>query len=226
MSRIFGSLSITSLLLILLAMTYGLLNGDYNRIVRQLKQTQLDGVRMPDDAVSSSPVDSAQTAPPGGVPPGMDSQLVAELRRVQWHARNHMLLGVFASVMTALVQCVGVTYFIGTSRWFKEVVDAYALDVGIVAESSRIKRSSFPFAMLGIATIVCVAAFGAAADPGTLRENTGQWVAPHYTAAIIGLCLIAFALYRQARAIQRNQELIDRVMRCVHDARVARHLEV
>ena len=227
MARIFGSLSIASLLLILLTLTYGLLNGDYNSLVVQLKRTQANPPAVDGREPASGGEETAVAAETSAnQPPAIDKRLLAELRRVQWHTRNHMLLGVLAAVVTALVQCVGVTYFIGTGRWFKEVVEAYSLDTEIVADSSRIKRSSFPFAMLGIATVLAIAALGAASDPGTLRENTDKWVTPHYTAAIIGLCVIAIALYRQARAIQQNQQLIDDVMQRVHDARVARQLEV
>lgn len=231
MSRIFSSLSVASVLLILLALVYGLRNGDYNGLVNQLKQ-QRRGASSQNEHQVGQPGggelinQSYGTRVPLATSTEIDPKLLAELRRTQWHVRNHMLLGVFAAVVTALVQCVGVTYFIGTGRWFKEVVDAYALDAGIVTQSTRIKRSSFPFAMLGIASILLIAALGAASDPGTLHEHTDRWVEPHYWTAILGMTVIGFALYRQALAIQRNQQLIDDVMQQVHDARVARNLEV
>ena len=36
--------------------------------------------------------------------------------------RVHTLLGLLISVMGVLVNCLSVTYFIGTGRWCKEVV--------------------------------------------------------------------------------------------------------
>ncbi len=220
MSRIFSSLSITSLALILLTLTYGVFGGDYNGLAQQLQQS-----RREQQSPSNFAGPAAERQRAGATGQDADQSSV-ELRQVQWHARNHMLLGIFAAIITALVQSIGVTYFIGTGRWFKEVSDAYTLSPEIVQESVRIKRSSFPFAMLGIATILAIAALGAAADPGTLRETTGSWVAPHYWTAIIGLCVIAFSLQKQAGAIRRNQQLIDRVMQLVHDARIARQLPV
>lgn len=219
MSRIFSSLSITSLFLILLTLTYGILAGDYNGLARQLRQSSIES-QPPNagESISSGAGSNASVT--------RETPDVVELRRVQWHARNHILLGIFAAIVTALVQSIGVTYFIGTGRWFKEVSQAYSLDPEIVRESGEIKRSSFPFAMLGIFTIVAIAALGAAADPGTLRETTANWVAPHYWTAIIGICVIAFSLHKQASAIRRNQDLIDRVMRLVQEARSARQLPV
>jgi hypothetical protein len=246
MVYIFRSLSITSLALVFLTLTYGLWNGDYNGLVGQLRQARstahpsvgagdegaAEGPRVPQLAAGSAAKNDLaaerghDAQPSAGASAQLDPRLLAELRRVQWHTRNHMLLGVLAAVVTALVQCVGVTYFIGTSRWVKEVADAYALDPVFVETSSRIKRSAFPFAILGIAAVLTIAALGAASDPGTLRPLTERWVMPHYTAALTGFCVIAFSLYRQAGAIHENQQLIDDVMLRVREARIARKLEV
>jgi hypothetical protein len=43
-------------------------------------------------------------------------------------AAVHILLGVLAALVTVLVNSISVTYFIGTSRWCKEVADVYHLD--------------------------------------------------------------------------------------------------
>jgi hypothetical protein len=131
-----------------------------------------------------------------------------------------------ATLVAVLVHSIGITYFIGTGRWCKEVVEAYALDEAFLKEGTQLKRASFPFAMLGIATVLTVGAFGAAADPGTLRETTAAWVAPHYWAAAIGTAALGVALWMQAIAIRRNQDLIERVVSAVRDVRAARGLEV
>ena len=40
----------------------------------------------------------------------------------------HMLLGAAAALMTVLVNSITITYFIGTSRWCKEVCETYQLE--------------------------------------------------------------------------------------------------
>jgi hypothetical protein len=128
--------------------------------------------------------------------------------------------------VTVLVQSIGVTYFIGTGRWCKEVVDAYGLDASLIDRSNRLKRAAFPFAMLGIAAVIVISALGAAADPGTLMETTSDWVAPHNWAAIIGFGVIAAALWVQASAIRRNQALIESILQHVKEVRQSRGLDV
>lgn len=214
--RIFLSLSVTSLLLIVAALMVGMMGGDYNRISQQLRELQ--------KARAAAQVESGGTAGEG-----TDVQreaILAQLKPVQKHVRVHMLLGILAALVAVLVQSIGVTYFIGTGRWCKEVVEAYDFDRSLVAESGRLKREAFPFAMLGIAAVLTIAALGAAADPGTLRETTPQWVAPHYWAAVIGLCVVGTALWMQSSAISRNQALIESILQRVKEVRERRGLEV
>src|SRR3972149_7333274 len=50
------------------------------------------------------------------------------------------LTGVAAALAVVFVESVIATYFIGTSRWCKEVTETYRLDPGDVRESNRLKR--------------------------------------------------------------------------------------
>src|SRR3954465_11561386 len=81
-------------------------------------------------------------------------------------ATFHRLTGVAAALAVVFVECIVITYFIGTSRWCKEVVDTYQLDRSNIAESNRLKRRTFPWALIGILTVVGIIALGGAADPG------------------------------------------------------------
>src|SRR5262249_6363909 len=75
-------------------------------------------------------------------------------------ATVHRLLGVAAAVVVALVDSIAVTYFIGTSRWCKEVTDAYGLDGGLANESARLKRRNFPWSLISILVVVGVGSLG------------------------------------------------------------------
>jgi hypothetical protein len=82
----------------------------------------------------------------------------------------HRLSGVLAALVVVLVNSMAVTYFVGTSRWVREVVETYGLDAGLVTRSRRLKRSAFPFAVAGMLAVVGIVALGGAADPATGRR--------------------------------------------------------
>jgi hypothetical protein len=213
--RIFFSLAVTSLVLIAATLIYGLLGGNYNGVSRQLREFQ--------SARATTQIATDNTA--AAHPDEQMEAILAQLKPIQRHVRLHMLLGILASLVAVLVQSIGVTYFIGTGRWCKEVVEAYDFDASLVQQSTKLKREAFPFAMLGIAAVLTISALGAAADPGTLRETTASWVRPHYWASIIGLCVVAAALWTQASAIRRNQALIESILQRVKEVRQSRGLD-
>jgi hypothetical protein len=132
----------------------------------------------------------------------------------------HVLLGTAAALVTVLVNSIAVTYFIGTSRWCKEVSDTFGLDPAYAQRSARIKRQSFPWSLLGILTILGVIALGAAADVhGSNRERASAFVMPHYIAALAGMVIIGLAFWMQAQKMLANGELINEIMQQVQRAR-------
>jgi hypothetical protein len=124
----------------------------------------------------------------------------------------HVWLGIASALVTVLVNCISVTYFIGTSRWCREVVDAYGLDESLALRSKRLKRRSFPFALLGMLTTVGIVALGAASDPGASLASPASWVMPHVLAALLGTSAIAAAFYFQVRSLSDNLDLINEIM--------------
>ena len=77
----------------------------------------------------------------------------------------HMLLGQAAALVAVLVNSITITYFIGTSRWCKEVCETYRLPAELAERSTRLKRSTFPWALAGILAVIVIVGLGAAADP-------------------------------------------------------------
>ena len=133
-------------------------------------------------------------------------------------AMVHRLTGVAAALAVVFVESVVVTYFIGTSRWCKEVVETYHLDRSIVANSNRLKRRTFPWALAGMITVVAVAALGAAADPGsTMHLDAQRWTEWHLIAAFAGILLIGWTYVIAWNNIVANhaiiQQLVDEVAR-------------
>jgi hypothetical protein len=141
-----------------------------------------------------------------------------------WRGR-HMLAGLAAALAVVLVESIAVTYFIGTSRWVKEVTETYRLPPADLAEGTRLKRRTFPWCVLGMLTVIAVSALGAASDPGTGRLNTASMAGWHQAAALAGLCVVAWAYYQAWLNIAANQDVIARIVAEVQRIRAERGLD-
>jgi hypothetical protein len=132
----------------------------------------------------------------------------------------HFLTGVAAALAVVFVESVVVTYFIGTSRWCKEVTEAYGLDPSAVAASNRLKRRTFPWALGGMLAVVVVISLGAASDPSTGRPNTQDWADAHLVGAVVGLLLIGWSFVAAWNNVLANHRIIEGIVADV--ARVRR----
>jgi hypothetical protein len=143
---------------------------------------------------------------------------------IRW-STVHRLTGVAAALTVVFVESVIVTYFIGTSRWCREVVETYKLDPLAVRASNRLKRRTFPWALIGMLTVVGVIALGAAADPATGRPDTKSWADWHLVAALSGIVLIAWTYIVAWNNIVANHAIIEQLMSEVGRIRRDRGLE-
>lgn len=141
-----------------------------------------------------------------------------------WRGR-HMLTGTAAMLGVVFVECIAVTYFVGTSRWCKEVTETYRLPPGDLARSTALKRRTFPWCVAGMLTVVGVGALGAASDPGTGRANTAEMANFHLAAALAGLSLVAWTFYRAWLNIVANQTVIQNIVSQVQQIRRERGLD-
>jgi hypothetical protein len=215
-SRIFLVLAIISIGLLCAAAALGLYVGEYNELYTSLMQSeqQLHALRLQGETQQTESLEQ------------QIDQTYRQLELPRRRATFHMLVGILASLVAVLVNSISVTYFIGTSRWCKEVVATYQLDPTLAVESARLKRRSFPWALGGILLVLTIVAFGAASDPGTLRESTGRWVLPHFTAALGGGALIASSFLIQAGMIHRNTRIVEQILEQVRQIRLQRGLDV
>lgn len=219
-SRIFSTLSVVSVLLLTVVIWLGLSIGDYNRpwkevigLQEKLRELQLKPQSAETDTQRKELQDEFDT-------------LYEDLQPLRSRASNHKMFAIFTGIFTVLVNCIGVTYFIGTSRWCKEVVQTYSMSTSFVDESDKIKRRSFPWAVLGFFTVLGIIAMGAAADPATLRQTTSRWVTPHLWAGIGGTTFIAWAFFSQFVQIQSHGELVERILAEVRRIRIEKGLDV
>jgi hypothetical protein len=137
----------------------------------------------------------------------------------------HRLSGVLSALMVVLVNSMAVTYFIGTGRWCREVVETYSLDSAYIDRSRRLKRASFPFALMGMLGVVAIVALGGAADPASGRPGTQAWVTPHLVGGLLLVAAIAWCFQLQLPQIRRQHELIESVLSEVRSVRRSRGLD-
>ncbi len=138
----------------------------------------------------------------------------------------HFLLGVLASLVTVLVNSVSVTYFIGTTRWCREVVEEYGLDASLYERSRALKRITYPWALGGVFVMLGIICAGAAADPGANGGTSADWVVPHFMAAILGTAAIGWAFWVQVGTVGKNFVVIQEILEQVNAIRAKQNLDV
>jgi len=137
----------------------------------------------------------------------------------------HMLTGTAAALAVVFVHSIVITYFVGTSRWCKEVTETYRLDPAPLVRSNQLKRRTFPWSVLGMLTVVVVGALGAASDPGTGRPDTASMANVHLAAAFAGLALVGWTYLRAWSNILDNQAVIQKILDDVRQIRRERGLD-
>jgi len=132
---------------------------------------------------------------------------------------THMMCGVATAIGVLLVSSIAVTYFIGTSRWCREVIEAYSLESDWAARSQSLKRRAFHWALTSMLTVMVIVVFGAAADPATGNSQSESWVVPHFTVALLGVALIGWCFFAMWINILANHAIIASVMNRVEEIR-------
>jgi hypothetical protein len=141
-------------------------------------------------------------------------------------ATIHRLLGLGAALAVVFVECVVVTYFIGTSRWCREVVETYRLDRALVVASNRLKRQTFPWVLAGMLVVIGVVALGGAADIGaTLQRHSQNWAFWHLLSALLGVAFVFWTYLVSWNNITANHDLIQKIAADVARIRNERGLD-
>lgn len=139
-------------------------------------------------------------------------QLAADARTQRERFWPHVWLGIVASLVALLVNCISVTYFIGTNRWCREVVEAYRMPNDLALQSQQLKRHAFPWALIGILVTLAIASLGAAADPYSTSSNPAGWVIWHWAVALLGVAAMVVSFAMQVAAVGRNYEIIQQIL--------------
>lgn len=221
LARIFSVLAVVSLLLLAANFLVGLWIGDFNRAAQDYRRAfrRFEDLRRDRDA-SPEELSAAKQAVAAA-----EAQVATPRQR----KGLHFYLGFASSLLAMLVSSVTVTYFVGTSRWCREVVETYRLPAALVERSARLKRSAFPWAVSAMVAIIGIAALGGLSDPSTpVSQKHADWpaffITWHYVAAIVGMLLVAWSFWMQLARISENHEVIGDILLEVQRVRKERGL--
>ena len=221
MARIFSILAIVSVLLLAANFVVGLVGGDFNTAARHKREAQNRLIEAERQSRSSRNAPSPDLEQARNEAVAADAEFSGPRSRMTLH----MLLGAAAALVTVLVNSITITYFIGTSRWCKEVCETYGLSAELAERSMRLKRSTFPWALAGIFSVIVMVGLGAAADPsGANWPRSAHFVMPHYAVAMIGIVIVVIAFFMQISRIAENYAVIEEILREVDRIRAAKGL--
>ncbi|HEY2411499.1 MAG TPA: hypothetical protein VGI40_04625 [Pirellulaceae bacterium] len=221
MARIFSVLAVLAVLLLAANFVVGLTAGDFNAAAKRKQEAQRQLVEAERQArAGRGGADEAGEAKRAAIKADEGFRGPRRMMTI------HMLLGAAAAMVTVLVNSITITYFIGTSRWCKEVCETYGLSAELAEQSTRLKRSTFPWALAGIFAVIFVVGLGAAADPsGANFRRSPQFVMPHYAAAMIAVVVIVAAFGVQVARIAENYAVIETILAEVGRVRAEKGLE-
>jgi hypothetical protein len=223
MARIYLGLALVAMALLLTNLALGLWTGPYGETAAQmvdagrkfnLLEREVQAGRLAKDAPQVAEQKQAF------------DEAVAAWQTLKPRTITHMLLGIAAALVAMLVNSISVTYFIGTSRWCREVVEAYHLNPSYIEQSLQLKRRTFPWALSGMLVIIVLVAFGALSDPGANFASHLQWRLYHFLMAVVGTCFLGLAFYVQQQNVGANYRIIEQILAEVRRVRQARGLDV
>ena len=223
MARMFSILAIVAVLLLAANFIVGLTGGDFNAAARKKREAHNRLIELERQSRASRSGTSAELEQASTAALSADK----DFRNPRARMTLHMLLGAASALVTVLVNSIAITYFIGTSRWCKEVCETYGLSAELSERSARLKRSTFPWALAGISSVILVIGLGAAADPsGANWPRSAQFVMPHYVAAMMGIVIVLIAFFVQISRIAENYAVIEQILAEVERIRAAKGLPI
>jgi hypothetical protein len=209
LARIFSVLAVLAVALLAANFVVGLWIGDFNAAARAKRDAHAAMAKIQNQLRHERQRSSPELEQARRDYAAADQRFVTPRSRMT----IHMLLGAGGALMAILVNSITVTYFIGTSRWCKEVCETYRLPAELAARSTRLKRSTFPWALAAILAIIVVVALGAAADPsGANYTLAPDFVTPHYAAAAIMLLVVIASFWIQISRIAENYAVIEEIL--------------
>ncbi|MFM1802826.1 MAG: hypothetical protein RJA81_2178 [Planctomycetota bacterium] len=134
----------------------------------------------------------------------------------QWPGRHDQALGVhfliaLATVMfSLLVHSIVYTYFLGTNRWVREVVEIYKMPGDVLARSKSLKRKAFKWEFRAM-TVVAIAAWLGAWVHREYPVHVQQQSLYHHLAAVVVILISLTAFSIEYKLIELQGKLLNEV---------------
>ncbi|WP_425618401.1 hypothetical protein NA78x_002106 [Anatilimnocola sp. NA78] len=223
MSRIFSVLAVIAWLSLVTNFFVGLWIGDFNGAATAYREASEQHRLVKFDA-QAAPADKAAAT-------DKLKQAGEAFREPRHRMTLHFYVGVASSLLVVLVNSVTVTYFVGTSKWCKEVGETYSLSEELQGRSTVLKRQAFPWAASSMLCIVVLVLLGGLSDPSIPLNQAEpgrsagmvQW---HYLMAMATLAFVALSFFMQATKIAENYRAIEAILGEVRKIRIAKGLPV
>jgi hypothetical protein len=209
LSRIFSVLAVLAVLLLAANFLVGLWVGDFNAAAQEKRAAQARMI----DLDRQNKLARRRTSPEYEQSRREVAAADERFQAPRGRMTLHMLLGAGGALLAILVNCITITYLIGTSRWCKEVCETYRLPADLAERSTRLKRSTFPWAVTSVLAVILVVGLGAAADPSGANFNrSAQFVTPHYLGAMVMLLVVTGSFWVQIQRIAENYAVIEEIL--------------
>ena len=216
MARIYLGLAVFSFSLLALNIALGLWTGDFGEVADRMVAASQKAVKLEKGSNDTQAIAQAEAE---------RAAALQDLEPLRKRTNLHMLVGITASLVAVLVNSISVTYFIGTSRWCREVVEAYHLDPALADQSQTLKRRTFPWALFSILTIILLVGLGASSDPGANLASHLTWRTWHFMCAILGTMFMGYAFWIQIQNVGANYRIIETIVAQVRSIRTERGLD-
>jgi len=222
-SRIFSVLAVIAWLSLVANFFVGLWVGDFNGVATAYREAyeELQQVKFDPDKSATDKTAAQEKL-----------KLADEAKREpRYRMTLHFYVGVASALLVILVNSVTVTYFVGTSKWCKEVGETYSLSDELQSRSTVIKRQTFPWAVASMTCIVVLVLLGGLSDP-SIPLNQAQpgrsagMVPWHYLMAMATLAFVALSFFIQAMKIAENYRAIEAILTEVRKIRIEKGLPV
>jgi hypothetical protein len=118
---------------------------------------------------------------------------------------NHVLIGVFATMLNLLAHSLMMFYLIGKGKAVKEAVAEGALDGDYVRRITRVRAPVFSRAILALTCTMAAAIIGASVDVRVLPT----W--PHMLLAAAAIATNAYAFSAEMSALAVSARIVDEV---------------
>ncbi len=234
-ARIFLGIAVIAVLLLIMSVIIGYRVDDFSGKVQQYRDLNAI-VKTIEREISGesevAPVDQRRLDAARN-----DSKRASEGLETAKNQRTfHTLVGIAAAMLTVFVSSIAVTYFVGTSRWCKEVVEAYHLDPAFVERSKAFKRGAFPWALGSMLAVVLISLSGPFADIASSAHYSVKstplanvsipaWISLHAWSSIVATVFVAICFFAQLAKIAGNYVVIDEVLERVRTIRKEKGLD-